>query len=256
MICSVITSGNNSDCQQPKRQEIRMMECKDTVKYGRFVPGVEAGQNNLSKKVRLAQKHILMLRHAAKCCHTGSIPCPVISNCLEMKKLWTHVLSCNDTACQVKKCHSTKSLLSHYYSCENGDRCLVCGPVKKSIRRNANAHRLIVNQNHIKNGTPKDHKRNFNVCIDLVSEGCTERCDQSIERRRLVTFAPDREVIHFEPSRSDPSPILDADNGKSVVSQNSESILLTSSSASTTIFGRKRILKRKVSSEENDIPRI
>lgn len=99
----------------------------------------EREQEELNQRRRIIQKQrdrIIGLRHAATCTHDdiSDGPCPISSECAEMKQVWYHISNCSDPNCRVPKCISSRYIVSHYHNC-NDARCEVCTSVRSTKMR-------------------------------------------------------------------------------------------------------------------------
>ena len=50
------------------------------------------------------------------------------------RKLWEHVLQCQDQQCQYPRCIVSKELLKHHQRCQDV-RCQVCAPVRAAMHK-------------------------------------------------------------------------------------------------------------------------
>lgn len=92
------------------------------------------------------QQRLVLLHHASKCEESDELSlgrCRVSPHCRDMRALWDHVNSCSTQDCQYPHCISTRFLLAHYYKCED-ITCMICKPLKESIKRIQKRTRAIV----------------------------------------------------------------------------------------------------------------
>jgi len=79
------------------------------------------------------QRWLLFLRHASKCTAEEG-HCPYTPHCHVARKLWEHVLSCQNGACNYPRCVASRELLKHHQRCQD-QRCPVCGPVRAAMQK-------------------------------------------------------------------------------------------------------------------------
>jgi hypothetical protein len=133
------------------------------------------------------QNRLVLLNHAANCQFSNAAvpkPCRGFPSCYDMVQLLNHVNSCELTECPVPHCVSTRYLLAHNKSCTKDD-CIVCKPLKDSIKRKNERNRNVV--------TVLKRKREDNMggSVDELSPMGTPRVAESEENegRRKAELA-------------------------------------------------------------------
>lgn len=79
------------------------------------------------------QRWLLFLRHASKCTAVEG-QCPFTPHCHVARKLWEHVLSCQNGACNYPRCVASRELLKHHQRCQD-PQCPVCAPVRQAMQK-------------------------------------------------------------------------------------------------------------------------
>lgn len=96
--------------------------------------------------IREFQNRLVLLHHAANCPYSNMAvpkPCRGFPSCSEMVLLLRHVNNCELKECPVPHCVSTRYLLTHSRSCVK-DSCIICKPLKESIRRKNERSKQVV----------------------------------------------------------------------------------------------------------------
>ena len=88
------------------------------------------------KKNQWRWTHTLLaaLFHGNRCPIPHGCSCPVSNKCHHSKRLWNHVIGCNNTQCQVSNCIPARQVLLHFSKCKKA-LCPVCGPVVQAMPR-------------------------------------------------------------------------------------------------------------------------
>ncbi len=94
---------------------------------------------HLRKMYVREQRRLLLMRHASKCTNPR---CSIGRCCTVMKSLWKHIANCEDHACKIEHCVSSRRVLSHYGNCDYKN-CPICVPVREAIYRNAQLNEAI-----------------------------------------------------------------------------------------------------------------
>jgi hypothetical protein len=98
------------------------------------------------------QSRLVLLNHAAICPFSNRLPVPKpcrgYTSCYEMVQLLKHVNSCELRECPIQHCVSTRFLLAHNKGCVK-DECIVCKPLKESIKRKNERNKQVVTINMI-----------------------------------------------------------------------------------------------------------
>ncbi len=92
------------------------------------------------------QNRLVLLHHAANCPFSnGTAPktCRGFPSCFEMVQLLKHVNNCELLDCAVPHCVSTRYLLTHSKTCVK-EECIICKPLKESIKRKNERSRQVV----------------------------------------------------------------------------------------------------------------
>ena len=79
------------------------------------------------------QRWLLFLRHASKC-NAPDGQCPYTPHCHVARRLWAHVLSCQNSACTYPRCVASRELLKHHQRCQE-QSCPVCAPVRHTMMK-------------------------------------------------------------------------------------------------------------------------
>jgi hypothetical protein len=79
------------------------------------------------------QRWLFFLRHASKC-NAPDGQCPYAPHCHVARKLWAHLLSCQNSACTYPRCAACRELLKHHQQCKD-TTCPVCDPVRRTMMK-------------------------------------------------------------------------------------------------------------------------
>jgi hypothetical protein len=132
------------------------------------------------------QNRLVLLNHAATCQSSNNRPfpkpCRGFPSCYEMVQLLNHVNSCEVKECNFPSCVSTRYLLAHNKSCLKDD-CIICKPLKDSIKRKNERNKNVV--------TVLKRKRvgENGSFVDEVSPLSTPRLESDVERKRAADHA-------------------------------------------------------------------
>ena len=74
------------------------------------------------------QRWLLFLRHASRCTAAEGT-CAYTTHCPVARRLWDHLLTCDDPACTHLRCVPSRELLKHHQRCRDAG-CPVCVPVR------------------------------------------------------------------------------------------------------------------------------
>jgi len=96
----------------------------------------QSGLRDLREDIRISQRRLILLRHACICPHALG-KCPITKHCTFLKVLWGHMTKCTNPSCSVSDCLDSRRVLSHYSHCKDKS-CLVCTPIRKSIKQPPN----------------------------------------------------------------------------------------------------------------------
>ncbi len=102
-------------------------------------------------------QRLMHLRHAARCsCNPTQEVCKISPFCGNLKRLWSHMLTCKEEFCNVRLCTSSRFILNHYNQCEDRT-CRICEPVRISSKRShvTEDEKALLEQFQIKAPPPK-----------------------------------------------------------------------------------------------------
>mmetsp|Transcript_28091 Transcript_28091/g.30693 ORF Transcript_28091/g.30693 Transcript_28091/m.30693 type:complete len:384 (+) Transcript_28091:69-1220(+) len=158
---SPVTSTSTSSTSLNQQQNFHSEKMKDVEREG---------------AIREFQNRLVLLHHAANCPFsngTSPQPCRGFPSCFEMVQLLKHVNNCELRECAVPHCVSTRYLLTHSKTCVK-EECIICRPLKESIKRKSERSRQVVT-------VVKRKREDGYMSMEEVSPLSTPRFESDVE---------------------------------------------------------------------------